>query len=81
MEEESVIGKYTEILPLLKKILEDEEKIKENEKYKIDASCKNKGLYYKKSVETIRNFLNKKGQRVREYHCDLCNYWHLTHKI
>ena len=71
------IGKYAEMLPLLKKILEEEQKIEDD---KIDAACLKKGIYDKKTAETLRNALRKKGRIVREYHCEICNFWHLTHK-
>jgi hypothetical protein len=74
----SEVGRYAEILPLLKKFLEEEAKDEEN---KINEACKKKGAYDKKTAESIRNYLKKeKGKLVREYHCEICNFWHLTHK-
>jgi hypothetical protein len=43
--------------------------------------CRGKFCFTKKSAETTKNKLFKiKGHVVRIYQCNLCNYWHLTHK-
>lgn len=36
----------------------------------------------KKSAQTKRNWLMKKGREdlLRIYHCEFCNAWHLTHQ-
>jgi hypothetical protein len=71
------VGKYAEMLPLLKKILDEQQKVEDD---KINEACRKKGMYDKKTAETIRNSLRKRGHLVREYPCDICNWWHLTHK-
>lgn len=40
----------------------------------------NKRTYRKRQAATLVNAIWKAGRgRMRKYHCELCNYWHLTH--
>ena len=70
----------TPILPLLLKVREDEVERNDYEKDFLNRSCGNKKDFSKKEAETRRNELNREGKRVREYECDKCKKWHLTHK-
>jgi hypothetical protein len=43
--------------------------------------CNGKQCYDKKTAQTIRNSRGKHGTLLRIYPCDVCNRWHLTHKL
>ncbi len=88
-------GQYTEVSPLLKFLREKEikkqeekekkEREKENEeereKERIKRCCLRKIAYSKKGAQTEINFLHDEGEtNLRKYQCNVCNFWHLTHK-
>lgn len=73
-------GTYVPIFPLLQKLREEEKLKKKEKRSKFLKNCTAKGHYSKKKAQTLRNILNKQGKRVREYQCDICGCWHLTHK-
>jgi hypothetical protein len=42
--------------------------------------CEGKISYPKRLGEEVRNKRLREGAaKLRLYHCDRCNYWHLTH--
>lgn len=44
--------------------------------------CKGKPMYDKKTARTAVNKRFKDDHvRLRIYHCNRCNFWHLTHLI
>lgn len=44
--------------------------------------CGGKIIYDKRGAITAKNLAFKRGlNRLRIYECDLCDGWHLTHKI
>lgn len=75
------LGSFAGILPLLKKL--DEGKIFKLEYLEEETfrKCKGKVCFRKKEAETRRNELRHQGIWMREYRCERCDYWHLTHKI
>lgn len=43
--------------------------------------CWEKKKHSKKDAQTLANKAkNERGQRIRIYHCPICDYWHLTHR-
>ena len=43
--------------------------------------CGEKKSYSKKDAITAMNYRERMGEKkLRIYHCDYCNKWHLTHK-
>lgn len=47
----------------------------------VKKMCFIKKQYDKKTAQTVKNVLLKKGvQYLRIYHCPICNNWHLTSK-
>lgn len=74
------VGKYAPLIPLLEKIRQEEKRKKELVSSYFERVCINKTCYSKKEAQTKRNELNRKGKRVRVYQCQICDYWHLTHK-
>ena len=41
---------------------------------------KKKISYDKKTAQTKKNIMKKKGKELRIYHCPACNMFHLTHE-
>lgn len=42
--------------------------------------CQGKVCYPKRTGEEVRNRRLRQGSmKLRLYHCDRCNWWHLTH--
>lgn len=70
----------TPLLPLLSYLRERKKEEHESEHNFFERSCKNKVHFSKKEAQTRRNELRRQGIKVREYECDKCNTWHLTHQ-
>jgi hypothetical protein len=44
--------------------------------------CNGKNCYNKKEAITAANYsFNKRGAKLRIYHCEDCGHWHLTHQV